>query len=456
MVHKKRILCGLIALVLSILVLPVPAEAKDFPEVLADTKKGVAQIYALGDDGVILSSWVGTGFAVGKQGKDSNTFLTNWHVVTGSGEYEVSDVRIWILQENCSIDTHTGEPDPKLSYECEVLKTTSGYPDYAVIRAKESIKGYKALPLLSSKEVPDGATVYALGYPAIVGSVSVSQYGIDDITSTNGIISQHMQYILAENTWVLMHTAQISGGNSGGPLINEDGAVIGLNTYGFGEQDSSINRFCAVYIDYAMEGLDSLDIDYTIYGEEQKGILDKIKSLLKGDEAAEEKESNGSLAVVIGVILLGCCATAVVVILVWKKKKDEKARAEAEERCREWDRQEALRRQEEERRRQEQQRKMELERFRLRGPNGQIYPVGNGGTIGREAGCTITLPANTPGVSRVHCKLEVRGDQLILRDQNSSYGTYIHGKRIPANTPVALKSGSSFSLGSEKCTFTVC
>ena len=51
---------------------------------------------------------------------------------------------------------------------------------------------------------------------------------------------------------------------------------------------------------------------------------------------------------------------------------------------------------------------------------------------------------------------EYRGGQLILVDLNSTYGTYIHGKRIPANTPVALKSGSSFCLGSEKCRFTVC
>lgn len=475
---RKQIGTFLLAVILLVTMLPLAASASSFPEVLAQAKKGVAKIYARGSDGRYWSSWSGTGFAVGDTGKDSDVFLTNWHVVTGDGEYSVSQVRVWILKENCQISDANGEPDPMNSVECEVLKTTTGYPDYAIIRAKTPISGYEAMPLLRSDEVPDGATVYALGYPAVVGNVSVNKYGIDDITSTNGIISQHMQFTLADNTWVLTHTAQISGGNSGGPLITENGAVIGLNTYGFGNQDTGMNRYCAVYIDYAMDGLDELGLPYSLYGEEaeggdteseegeedeeEKGFLDRIGDLLKGDE-----DSEGSLAPVLIVGAVAVIAVLALVLVLKKKKEAEEARRRAEEaRRREQEQRqqeelrhrEELRRQEEARRREQEQRQQQAQNamVHLRCYDGRVIPVGNGATIGRDPGCTIVLPENTPGVSRMHCRLYMQNGQLILVDPGSTYGTLVHGRKIPANTPVALRPGSSFSLASERYTFTVC
>lgn len=136
MTLRKRISSFLLAGVLLLAMLPLTASAKDFPEVLAQAKKGVVQLYGRGSNGRYWSSWTGTGFAVGETGQDSDIFLTNWHVVTSSGDYDLSQVRIWILKENCLISDSNGEPDPNNSIECEVLKTTTGYPDYAIIRPK--------------------------------------------------------------------------------------------------------------------------------------------------------------------------------------------------------------------------------------------------------------------------------------------------------------------------------
>lgn len=473
---RKKLLSLIICAALLICALPMDVSAaSDFPTVLAEAKKGVVQIYGLGDGGLILSSWIGTGFAVGNQGEDSNIFLTNWHVVTGEGDFTQDKTRIWILQENCEIDEQTLEPDPNKSITCEVLKTTTGYPDYAIIRATEPVKGYKPLPLLSSEAIPDGTKVYALGYPGVVGDFSVSHYGIDDITATDGIVSQHMQFAPEGNTWVLMHTAQISGGNSGGPLITEEGAVVGLNTYGFGENDTNMNRYCAVYIDYAIEGLDELGLPYELFAApgseeaptetETQDVTEDTDEPTGGEDDSEKKKDSGEERNLVPVIIAGGAVLAgavVVLVIVLKKKKEreeeELRRQEAERRL------EAERRQqEEERRRQEElrreaQRQQEQEvKAQLQLNGGTIYPVrASGCVIGRERDCNIILPENTSGVSRHHCKLEFRDGQLILTDLNSSYGTYIHSKRVPPNTPVALKPGSSFCLGSDKCKFTVC
>ena len=122
MTMRKRILSLILCAVLLAGILPVNGSAaSDFPTVLAEAKKGVVQIYCVGKDTLFVSSWTGTGFAVGESGKDSDVFLTNWHVAAGEGEYPQEDIRIWILQENCEIDKDTLEPDPSKSITCEVL-----------------------------------------------------------------------------------------------------------------------------------------------------------------------------------------------------------------------------------------------------------------------------------------------------------------------------------------------
>ena len=324
----------------------------------------------------------------------------------------------------------------------------------------------------SSNDVPDGTKVYALGYPAVVGDASATHYGIDDITSTDGMISQHMQYAYAGNTWVLMHTANISGGNSGGPLITEDGVVVGLNTYGFGESRENMNRYCAVYIDYAIEGLDELGIPYTL-----------SDGTTSGNEGGDDDEEFDWSDPVLLVIPAGIIAVVVVVIvLVKKKEKEEAERRQAELRRRqeeERQRQEADRQRqeaerlrmekaqlEEKQRQQEEKRRQEETARRAAAQQPSVAQlklngnaIGNipatGCIIGRGVECTIALPSDAPGISRQHCKLEVRQGQLFLIDLGSSYGTYYHGQRIAPNTPTPVRVGSTFFLGSERYRFTI-
>ena len=170
---------------------------------------------------------------------------------------------------------------------------------------------------------------------------------------------------------------------------------------------------------------------------------------------------------------------AVVIVLVKKKEKEEAERRQAELR----------RRQEEERQRQEAERqRQEAERLRMekaqleekqrqqeekrrqeeaaRRAAAQQPPVALNGNaignipatgciIGRGVECTIALPSDAPGISRQHCKLEVRQGQLFLIDLGSSYGTYYHGQRIAPNTPTPVRVGSTFFLGSERYRFTI-
>ena len=79
---------------------------------------------------------------------------------------------------------------------------------------------------------------------------------------------------------------------------------------------------------------------------------------------------------------------------------------------------------------------------------GAAFPItANGATIGRDPSCMICLPANTPGVSRQHCRVTLSGSSLTLTDLNSSNGTFFRGTRLSPYVPTTLHRGDTFALG---------
>jgi hypothetical protein len=70
-----------------------------------------------------------------------------------------------------------------------------------------------------------------------------------------------------------------------------------------------------------------------------------------------------------------------------------------------------------------------------------INPLGV--KIGRTAPADIIIP--DPRVSRLHCKVELAGDQLRVHDLNSTNGTYIDSKRV--HDEALLDIGSVLQVG---------
>lgn len=84
---------------------------------------------------------------------------------------------------------------------------------------------FKALPLAGNDEIQVGEDVVALGFPdrgGVVESLSVSV----------GIVSSY-DYSDPLGIWVVQTDAAINPGNSGDPMLNEDGRVVGVVSFGF-------------------------------------------------------------------------------------------------------------------------------------------------------------------------------------------------------------------------------
>ncbi|MEZ9571652.1 type VI secretion system-associated FHA domain protein TagH [Vibrio splendidus] len=69
-----------------------------------------------------------------------------------------------------------------------------------------------------------------------------------------------------------------------------------------------------------------------------------------------------------------------------------------------------------------------------------------GGSIGREAGCTVSLTDHNRFISGTHCLLSIYGDTYYISDISTN-GTLVNGNKILKNQPVSLCDGDRVSLG---------
>lgn len=69
--------------------------------------------------------------------------------------------------------------------------------------------------------------------------------------------------------------------------------------------------------------------------------------------------------------------------------------------------------------------------------------------LGRDRGWSH-LPIEDTTVSARHCEIAILDGSLMIRDLNSSQGTFLNGKRIPSNTWNSLSSTQEFALGRQR------
>jgi serine phosphatase RsbU (regulator of sigma subunit) len=83
----------------------------------------------------------------------------------------------------------------------------------------------------------------------------------------------------------------------------------------------------------------------------------------------------------------------------------------------------------------------------LQGPDaGRKYPLeGSATVLGRQADCTICLPAKA--VSRQHAQIVCEDDAFFLEDLDSSNGTFLNGTRLSPRVRVPLSEQDTFTIG---------
>lgn len=185
-------------------------EKEEFSTTLEDVTKGVVGISKIKNTGTAILDWDATrelGLGSGIIVSENGYIVTNWHVA--GDKYST-----------CYITLENGE-----IYSGNV-KWADTDLDLAIV--KINANGLKYLELGDSDKIKLGQDVCAIGNPI----------GIEfQRTVTSGIISGLDRTIKIEDTNgesymedLIQTDASINSGNSGGPLINKEGEVIGINT----------------------------------------------------------------------------------------------------------------------------------------------------------------------------------------------------------------------------------
>lgn len=216
------------------------SETKVTEEAMEDAIKkiydSVLCIEVLNQDGSVLST--GTGFVYGKDDKYGYV-LTNAHVVSGATNIQ------GMLSNN--------------STTALTLLGSDTYTDLAVLRM--DVKDVLQVASIGdSKNTAIGNTVFTVGSPmgatyagtVTKGILSGKDRLIETSASSNGLTSE--SYIVK----VLQTDAAISPGNSGGPLVNLAGDVIGINSLKLVDEQVEGMGF-AIPIEDAMNYVDSLE-----------------------------------------------------------------------------------------------------------------------------------------------------------------------------------------------------
>jgi len=94
--------------------------------------------------------------------------------------------------------------------------------DIAVLELEREPRGIEPLELRGASDVEIGESVVAIGHPlSSVGAIRGSLSGLLDWTLTRGIVS-------GKSKTLIQTDAAVNPGNSGGPLLTDDGRVIGV------------------------------------------------------------------------------------------------------------------------------------------------------------------------------------------------------------------------------------
>ena len=110
-------------------------------------------------------------------------------------------------------------------------------PDFALLKVERAPVGVRALAIATEPQVLQ--TVVAAGYP---GS---DIRGDTNVVTPNTVFSQGEVSVLqrqSNNLVLVLHTAKMSTGSSGGPLVNRCGNVVGVNTFIGAREDQFTDR----------------------------------------------------------------------------------------------------------------------------------------------------------------------------------------------------------------------
>ncbi|HWQ06831.1 MAG TPA: trypsin-like peptidase domain-containing protein [Feifaniaceae bacterium] len=437
MKSTKKWAALILTLLLMLSLTVTSAAASDNP--VADARNGVVRIvftYTLDGE---PSGQMGTGFFVGEEGEPVEYILTNAHVVTVYDEYTGE-----VLGYADEVEVVFDDYDEDSTMTAKVLKIFTNGVDLAVLRLEAPTTLRQPLKLLNAESVDIMDEVYTLGFPGIADDTSgIVSSNVEDVTITSGSITK--ESFLEGDVKYLQIDAAISSGNSGGPLVDASGNVIGINTQ-VADPDAGTGLGYALYIDYAMDYFDTMGYPYTKATD--GGEVPVTSDELPAPEPEPVPDAGLAWYVIAAIGVAAAAIVILTVLLLTKNKKKQQADYVAPN--------------------PQPQPMPQPSSAPIKGRQitnigqasslgGKSFAVQGKVIIGRDpAKCQVVFPAKTPGISSAHCAVQEIAQGVVVTDLGSSYGTFLdNGTKLEPNKPYTVPVGEAFYLASKDNGFRV-
>ena len=366
----------------------------------------------------------GTGFVVGLGG----VVATNNHVVEGAE-------RSWVLSK---------QGNGKLQeYPASVLWASPEY-DLALLH----VEGLEAPALLLAEPLPEkGSQVTSIGYPGIADSILRSDSALGESTFTQGVIGR-----VVKAGWggdkaqqnILQHSAAVNGGNSGGPLIDSCGRVVGINTAkakgqieGDAEHGMTVNQsdgiFFASHVGILLRILKSQGRIFTSTGDAcTLDLMAANHTLVPQSQGGWYVPAGIVAALMLALVTLKVALKKQTVLLEsytqFLRRSGKSPSAVTPPTTKTW----MLRGRD------------SCDRFVALKLHSTLLTTGKL-IIGRNtANCQLAI--DDPTISRQHASLTLVNGRLQLIDLGSTNGSWIDGVQV-RSTPVTLREGQTVAFG---------
>ncbi len=222
---------------------PLVGNGFDASEIYAKRASGVVTIYSVfgeEEDGSLSSAAQGSGFVV----SDDGYILTNSHVITTAGEVAADEKPE--AADAVYVEFRDSERVPATIVGWDL------YDDVGLLKVDPGAHPVAPVPLGDSSTVVVGEPVAAIGSPfgqatsLSVGVVSATERSIASLTSRYSLVD------------AIQTDAPINRGNSGGPMFDADGDVIGINAQIRSESGNAEGVGFAVPINAAKRSMEQL------------------------------------------------------------------------------------------------------------------------------------------------------------------------------------------------------
>ncbi len=244
---------------------PLTGNGFDPSRIYRDRTAGVVTIYAItGADTLSAQEAQGSGFVVSPKGY----ILTNSHVITNAGEgankVKAADKLIVQFADRDRV------PAKVVGWDI--------YDDVGLIKVNPSDHALSPVPLGVSARARVGEPVAAIGSP--FGNVNSLSVGVVSATERS-IASLTSRYSLVD---AIQTDAPINHGNSGGPLFDARGRVIGINAQIRSDSGNAEGVGFAVPIDSARRSMAQLiaagRVSYAYIGIETEDLVPSVAERL--------------------------------------------------------------------------------------------------------------------------------------------------------------------------------